>query len=92
MVGDIGVVEVLDEGAYRVTGVITGDHEISWDLTHVAEAAPWLGGEREKVGLLPLGEDELARPHAGRAGESTRPGPGWARPPGPSSHPDPPRR
>jgi hypothetical protein len=48
-----GFVQVLDETTYRVVGTIEDEHTISWDLTYVREAPPWLGHDRQVVGLLP---------------------------------------
>jgi hypothetical protein len=38
---------------YRITGAVTGDHDISWNLVYVREGEPWLAADRRNVGTHP---------------------------------------
>ena len=57
IVGDsppaLNYIQVLSDNVYRVVGSISQEHSISWDLWYVRRRASWLGGDRERVGLLP---------------------------------------
>ena len=46
-------VRVLTDDTYRIAGAIDQEHRVSWDLRYVRRAAPWLGADRQHVGVLP---------------------------------------
>jgi hypothetical protein len=46
-------VEVIDDGQYRITGTVDGDHHIAWDLVYERESASWFAADRRPVGRFP---------------------------------------
>jgi hypothetical protein len=52
-VGGVNSVETLAEDTLRIAGSVEGEHAIAWSLTYTSEALPWLGSDRERVGVLP---------------------------------------
>ena len=45
-----GHVEVIDDGRYRITGTVDGDHHIAWDLVYERESASWFAADQRPVG------------------------------------------
>lgn len=52
-VGDGNSIQVVAPDTYDVAGALDGEHSISWSLSYVPQAAPWLGSAGEQVGLFP---------------------------------------